>query len=183
MISPVSQGITKPGGLRRDRETRSRRRVTTGRAAGTPAAGRTCRAARAPARCVAIWLPSVDTTGSTPALQRGFQTGARDRSRGGALEIVGDVGDRVEQGGDDAGRPPRVAAADGDDLAAHRIGVDDLSRAERARPSSSATAVYGRSATPRPWRTIFFAASMLSSSMTPRGITPFSRRYEAVTSW
>ena len=33
------------------------------------------------------------------------------------------------------------------------------------------------------WRTIFFAASMLSSSMTPRGITPFSRRYEAVTSW
>ncbi len=49
---------------------------------------------------------------------------------GGALEIVGDVGDRVEQGGDDAGRSPRVAAADGDDLAAHRIGVDDMSRAE-----------------------------------------------------
>ena len=37
-------------------------------------------------------------------------------SGGGALEIVGDVGDRVEQGGDDAGRSPCVAAADGDDL-------------------------------------------------------------------
>ena len=49
--------------------------------------------------------------------------------------------------------------------------------------SSPATAVWGRSATPSPCSTIFFAASMLSSSMTPRGTAPAPRKNSFVSRW
>ena len=55
-------------------------------------------------------------------------------------------------------------------------------RRRRPRSTSSLTAVFGRSATPRPCWTIFLAASMLSSSIAPRGLTPASRNIALVRS-
>ena len=52
----------------------------------------------------------------------------------------------------------------------------------RPASSSAATAVWGSRATPNPCCTIFLAASMLSSSITPRGTTPAPRKRAFVSS-
>jgi len=49
--------------------------------------------------------------------------------------------------------------------------------------SSSATEVWGKSATPKPCSTIFFAASMLSSSIRLAGDTPAVTKSALVRSW
>ena len=60
----------------------------------------------------------------------------------------------------------------------------DRARSATSRPSrsSAATAVEGSRAMPRPWPTICLAASMLSSSMTPSGVTPAERKSALVRS-
>jgi len=65
-----------------------------------------------------------------------------------------------------------------------RTGSVSATSISRSEPTSrsAVTAVRGSKATPKPSCTIFFAASMLSSSMTPIGTTPASRKSALVNS-
>ncbi len=88
------------------------------------------------------------------------------------------------------GTRPRAARADRRRVAGSRRSAGAPRAPRRSSPtpstpsaSSPATAVCGSSATPRPRRTICLAASMLSSSMTPRGTTPAARKSAPVSSW
>ena len=81
-----------------------------------------------------------------------------------------------------ASRGAAVAPPHRDDLAAERLGVLDLDAAEEARLELVRDRREGMSATPKPSCTIFLAASMLSSSMTPSGRTPAPRKTAFVSS-
>ncbi len=84
----------------------------------------------------------------------------------------------IEKG--DVGRAPGRSTA----TICRRILAAPVSPTSRIEPAAraSATAVPGSSATPSPRSTIRFAASMLSTSVTPRGTTPASRNRAFVSS-
>ena len=128
-----------------------------------------------------------------PGVRRSGPGGAEGRSRRVAalrrralsrgLEPRPQVREAVQERVQRPGRRAGVPATEDDDLALQLRRLREPDRLQVPASSSPATAVWGRSATPSPCSTIFFAASMLSSSITPRGTAPAPRKNSFVSRW
>ena len=126
--------------------------------------------------------PATGDLGGAPRLGRPASRPAA-RSRRPAWKDIVDLLEDVQEAGDRARRRPDVASPDRHDPPTDRSPLPRCrSRGADRPPAPTATDVWGSSATPSPWPTICFAESMLSSSMTPPGATPASRKNAFVRS-